>query len=712
MLDFDKEKHEKFVDSLISFNNTDEELTSKLDSLQSESKSFYNINKNKWRINNEYFRGTKKIKINGREIERITNPIWPRIRSMVGIETDQLPKAVVRPPLYLAYNSGTGEVDKEKRDDLNKNAKNLEKWFVEKLQELKWQSKATTLYFQKHKYNDAFLMPYWDFENNDFDFEVINPKDIMIDQNAMSLREAEWIKINRRKNRKYMVEHFGVEIASQLKYEEIEYDREEQTTDDESAKTSSNLQIWLFDRFVIYRSDTKILKKIINPFYNFDSDGEQYRKFLSIKTDEKSKGYLSMFDKAKDKEGNYNDDEVNEYYNRLKDEGLVDSEFTNLKNYFKYPRKALIQFRSYDDGESLYSYPGFEQLTPIADDIEDTKQQIMAYRQTAADPTVLYNSSEITEEDAKKALRRRSGEGIGIPVTDGNLRDNLIFDNGAEMPVSVLNNMRDSEAKLDETAGNNDVSRGRADPSNETAEGIRRIQLADQTPIRILTRFDEDAMQEVFEWCLQFIALFYNKEDHFISQEDDEMGEYQMPITNDILTEGIKVFTRTGSTMPIDKDTQRERARTDAKLRLISPETYFEIAEEYGDPKEQAYRTQNWNNGIVSDENLAEGQGGESKFSDDPNVEMAIAQNKEIMLGRNIDIVQGEDSRVHYDIHLQAFKEIEAMPEGPEKEAAKASATEHLKETVDKLASEGIDVEMIEPGQPANQPANPSPNAV
>lgn len=710
MEDSSKEKIKAFKDSIIAFNDTDEDLNKKLNGLQAEGQSLYSIKANKYEENKQYLEGTKKIEINGKILPRITNTIWPRVRSMVGIETDQLPKAVIEPPLYLAYNPLDGQIDTKKRDKLNKNAKDLEKWLLKKLQELKWQTIATRLYFQKHNFNDGYIMPYWDFENNDFNFENIHPKNVMIDQNSSSIREAEWTRVLLGKNRKYMVAEFGLELASQLTYTALEFGDSDNKPTDETSKTFCKLEMWIFDRFTIYRSGSKILKKIANPYYNFDSEGEQYRKFLSVKTDMKSKGYLSMFEMAKDKEGEYNDDAVNEYYKKLQTQNLVDGDFKVLKNYFNYPRKNLIQFKSYDTGEGLFSFPNFEQLLPMADDIEHTKQQIKRYRENVADPSTIYNSSEVTEEDAKKFLKRKTGQTIGIPLSDGNLRDNIIFDSGKEMPVSVGNNMQDSQRRLDETIGNNDVSRGRTDPNNETAEGIARVQQADQTPIRILTRFDEDAMQEVFEWCLQFIALFYNKDDHFIAQEDKNFGEYQMPITNEILTEGIKVYTKTGSTMPLDKESILERARNDAKAKLIPPQTYYETAEVYGDPKQQSYRLLNWSKGIVSDENPMQGAGmggDQSQFANDPNVEQAVNQNKEMILGRNMDIIQGEDSRIHWDIHLQGIKEVEGMPEGSEKEHAKAAFAEHLQETQEKLASEGIDINNLPPRTPANEPAQP-----
>jgi hypothetical protein len=103
---------------------------------------------------------------------------------------------------------------------------------------------------------------------------------------------------------------------------------------------------------------------------------------------------------------------------------------------------------------------------------------------------------------------------------------------------------------------------------------------------------------------------------------------------------------------------------------------------------------------LVSDADPNQTQG---RFADDPNVQQAIGQNKEMMLGRNIDIINGEDSRIHWDIHLQGLKEVEAMPTGQEKETAKAAFTEHLQETQDKLASEGIDIETLPSGQPTQQ---------
>lgn len=702
----------KFDDGIVKFSDEDKDLNTKLDALVEEGKSLHDSKLKVYSENQSYFNGTVKyVDQSGRQFNRITNFLFPRIRTMVGLETDSFPKPVVKPPLYLAMNED-GTVDSEKRAELIKKAQSVKEYVEQRWQKIKGQSILTKVYFQKHKYNDAFLMPKWNFEIDDYDFESISPKQVMIDPNADNIFDAEWVRVKWWKNKKFMLSMFG-DVAKQLTYEAKPIDDNDE---DNKSGTGVSLEMFLFDKFFIYRVGDKILKKIVNPYFNYDTDVEQYLKFIDGK-----ESYIDQFEKIKKHKTEVVDGEEKpmmdesgnpildiyasgKEFDSLKPEELADG-FKPVNNYFRFPRKPLIQFKQYDDGEGFYSYPGFEQHKRLADDIEDTKQQIKRYRENVADPSLIYNSSNVTEEDARKVIKRQTGQAYGIPLeSDQSLHDNILIDSGKEMPSSVFENLQDSQKKLDESIGNNDVSRGVSDPSNPTARGIEAVQRADQTPIRLLTRNDEDSMQEVFEWCLQFIALFYTKKNHYIEQETEEDGQIHVPIMASDIISGMEIFTKTGSTMPIDRFSQRESARNDAAAGLIAPQSYYELNPDYDEPKIQANRLLNWKNGVISDKPT---QDNSDQMMNDPNFQLAMSQNKEMMIGRNIDIVPGEDSRIHWDVHTKGLKEVDNMPDGPEKESAKAAFIEHLKETEYNLKLQGNDPNKLlqtkEPPAPVNQ---------
>jgi len=713
-----EDKTDDIENGVVLFSDENVTLNSKLDKRDEEGDPLYKKMNDQWEINRQMVENTETIEIDGKQKTRITNSIFPKIRTMVGLETDQMTKPVVRMPLWKTVEDG--EIDPKKRDEMLEKADDFETYFRQKWQDDQGQTILTKLFFQKHFYDDGFLIPNWNFDEDDFEFINIRTKDVKIDPNCTTIKDAEWVKLIQFFNKSKAIDRFGADNAEKIKYgaydinessSEYGKDKSMDNDGDKLRKSTVKVETWLFDGFIIYRAEGKegkkskiILNKLVNPYYDFDSEGEQYRKFIEGKADKK--GQLAKFAEAKDKEtGEFNDDKVNEIYDGIK-EGEVEGEelddtFKSVKNYFKYPRKAIIHFPAYSTGDSLYSFPNFKQGIPLADSIEITKQRFKRYEEHASEPTTYYNSGNITADEAKKFQRRRAGETVGIPLEgDESLRDNVLWDNGKEMPVSVFNNMADNENKLDDIFGNNDISRGVSDPANKTKGGIEAVQRADQTPIRLLTRNDEDAMQEVFEWMMQFIALFYPEPNHFIERNDDELGKYQTPITSEDVIEGIKVLVKTGSTMPVNKEAQREELRVDAARGIIAPETYFENLDEIDDPKKHAYRLANWKQGFVSDApvNSAPTEGGEQEDlgqEGDPNVRMAMEENVQMETGLNVDIKKGEDSKIHYDLHLRGIQKVEAMPEGKEKETAKAAFVEHLTETKEALAQLGINVDQL-----------------
>jgi hypothetical protein len=715
------DKSEDLENGAVLFSDDEEVMNTKLDNRDRDGDILYKKLNDQWEINRGMVTNVGTIEIDGKQMKRITNSIFPKIRSMVGLETDQMTKPVVKMPLWRAIDEND-ELDAEIRDKMLDKADDFESYFRQRWQELKGQTILTKLFFQKHLYDDAFLIPNWDFDGDDFEFVNIRTKDVKIDPNATSVRDADWVKLIQFYSKSKATEKFGKESADKIKYGS--YDVNETTSeygsdksaegagDDKLRKSTAKVETWLFDGFTIYRTDAKdgeskklILKKLINPYYNFDSDGEQYRKYIEGNPDKE--GQLGLFEKAKDEETDeFDDDKVNKIFEDIKENKVegeeLDSTFEPVKNYFKYPRKTIIHFPAYSTGDTLYSFPNFQQGIPLANNIETTKQRFKRYEEHASEPTTYYNASNIAPDDAKKFQRRRAGETVGIPLDgDENLRDNVLWDNGKEMPVSVFNNMADNEQKLDDIFGNNDLTRGVSDPGNPTKGGIEAVQRADQTPIRLLTRNDEDAMQEVYEWMMQMIALFYTDKTHFIERDDDDLGKYETPITNKDIVEGIKVLVKTGSTMPVDKESQREGLRVDTARGILSPQTYYESLDEIEDPKAEANRLANWKNqGIVSDapaqppvEELPDGEGGGQ--DGEPNARMAMEENNQMMTGMMVDIKQGEDSKIHYDLHLRGIAEVEKMPEGEEKEKAKAAFVEHIKETAEALGQQGINVEEL-----------------
>ena len=595
----EKTKDEEITENVttsfdISLNDSEEELIRKTDGWIEDAESFMSSKIKHWEDNDRWFDGKQwDNEKQEYQSDTVINRIFPSIRNMVGLATDSRPKADLLPaPAADLEQAG---LNKEK-------AKRLSLLFDQRWDELQMSSLTTKALFQAFIYDDAFLMPFWNYQENDLDVEIINPKKLKVDPTATSVDDAQYLIVEATKNRKW------IETNYPDKAKKVKYGASKSNQDSNSTKDQVDVHFVLTDEIRIVRAGKVLLEKSPNPYYEFRDDETQRAEWEKEELDMEA--------------------------------------FVPIRNYFRRPQKPIIPIPTYNVGE-FFSRSIMNQLKPVQRTIDKRKQQIDENANTTANPQWVYDSDQL-EEDKANLITNEPGLLIGISGGPAVIRK----EPGADMPNYVMTDLAHSESTFDNIMGHHDISRGGQDKT-QTATEAGILREADQTPVRLLVRNYEQSVLKLYQWWLQMVALFYTEEHYARVWGDKGVVDFVAINRNDV-SDGINIVVRPGSTLPTDKKTMRADAVQLAQIGLLDPLTLYEVLE-LPDPQKTANRLVNWKvNQTLSDKPVAPPQTSNSNIPGTPGPTGQMSPDVQWAKAEEERISQGDMPQIRPDMVTEA----------------------------------------------------------
>jgi hypothetical protein len=528
----------------LNLNDEESEMLIKVKAMISDAESSMADKIKHWKDNEKWFNGEQwKNERQEYQSDTVINRIFPAVRNMVGLATDSRPSVDILPA--PAETTEQADVNKQK-------AKKLSQLFEQRWDEIQMSVKGTKALYQAFIYDDAYLMPFWNYMDNDIDVEIINPKNLLVDPTATSVDDAQYVAVKADKNRKWIQDNYPDKVNS-VKFG---VSREVTTGYDVQSgiKDQTTVYFVMTDEIRIVATKDTILEAGANPFYEFRDEQTQLQDWLKAGNGQES--------------------------------------FVKLTNYFTRPQKPLIPIPTYNIGE-FYSKSIMNQLKPVQKTIDKRKQQIDENANTTANPQWIYDTDVIESEKAD-LITNEPGLLIGVPGGPNSIKK----EPGADMPSYVLSDLSHSETTFDNIMGHHDISRG-SKSKTQTATEAGILSEADQTPVRLIVRNYEQSLVKMYQWWLQLASLFYT-EDHYVRVWGISGVKDFVTVNRNDVSDGINIVIRPGSTLPTDKRTMRSDAVQLAQMGLIDPLSLYEILE-FPDPVKSSIRLLNWKNGIISD---------------------------------------------------------------------------------------------------------------
>lgn len=441
------------------------------------------------------------------------------------------------------------------------------------------------------------IKPFWDPKINDFNARAIDPKKLRISKSATKTDDSDFAIEEIDDTLVNLIKRFPAkkkEIMEKAGYAEDAEDQLLINNPDAQYK-----EAWLND-YVCFKYENLILGKIKNPYWDWDGliitpeeeasiygnntpenpglDGDKRRDFMAdikSKQDERKSVVAQQIVKSQapvqTPEGEIP---------QLEDQDEAQSFSAYYYNHFDQPRKPYIIATLFNnESKPVGQTDMINQATPLQQGIDETKQDIAENRRLV-NGQIKVDSGVMSKADAQKLRFEARGIIWGKGVKDGVTREM-----GEPLPNFVMEDMRDSEAGIDDIMAASSAFKGQRE-GQETKAG--RLALIEQSFLRLneLVQVIDYVNYELFNWFYQLAKVRYT-EHHYAKTMGKERSTEIITLIQDDFQDGTEVRVIGGKTLPEDRAFKYEQAQEDIKAGLLSPTDYFEIAG-YDMPEEKA----------------------------------------------------------------------------------------------------------------------------
>lgn len=240
-------------------------------------------------------------------------------------------------------------------------------------------------------------------------------------------------------------------------------------------------------------------------------------------------------------------------------------------NFLDYPEPPFIPLNFLNDGSSYIDLTSYiEQAAPLQRILDRRGFQIMDNADQAGSG-MIYNTNMIDKEEISNLIGAPD-ERVGVA---GDVRSAVARVAPPPLPDYVLQDKMDARDAIDNIFATHNVTRG----DNNTAKtlGQDKLQLGqDNTRMEEIARAVERANTKYYRMLVQMMKVYYD-EDHYYRAVGED-GQFDFIIMRaDLIEDGIDVNVAAGSTLPVNKESQREATEFLAQLGLVDPLTLYEV---------------------------------------------------------------------------------------------------------------------------------------
>ena len=434
------------------------------------------------------------------------------------------------------------------------------------------------------------IKPFWDPKINDFNARAIDPKKLRIfkaatktDDSEFAIEEIDDTVLN-------LIKRFPAkkkEIMEKSGYAEDAEDK--LLIDNPDCKYK---EAWIND-YVCFKYENVILGKIRNPYWDWDGlmiTPEEEKQLLETEDIEARRNILNGIKDSQDQRKTIIAEQIVRAQQpvqspegeipQLQDQDEPQSFSAYYYNHFDQPRKPYIIATLFNnESKPIGQTDMIAQATPLQQGIDETKQDIAENRRLV-NGQIKVDSTVMSKADAQKLRYEARGIIWGKGVKDGVTREM-----GEPLPNFVMEDMRDSEAGIDDIMAASSAFKGQRE-GQETKAG--RLALIEQSFLRLneLVQVIDYVNYELFNWFYQLAKVRYT-EHHYAKTMGKERSTEIITLVQDDFQDGAEVRVIGGKTLPEDRAFKYEQAQQDVEKGIIAPTDYLEIAG-YDMPEEKA----------------------------------------------------------------------------------------------------------------------------
>ena len=582
---------------LIKPDDKDDAVNDKFDWAKTNGKEQAQKIKDRIKEHNEFYDGDQiKYQLPQYKSDSVFNFIMPGVINMVGLLTDANFGPQVHPM----------PVDNE--DEFEKNrikAKQFEQALICLWDKLGVPEKATKMLYKYIIEEDVIIVPKWNYKEDEVDFEISSIGDWVFSKGSGSVENSPWAIRTSHKDWNFFANTFPDRI------EEIKEKLKKKNKGPDS-EGRFEVEEYFTDEVYVMRVQDLVLRNETNPYFEFRDKTRQREEH-----DEKG------FSKQK-------------------------IPFNEVRNYFKNPKKPVIQLSAYNSGE-LYSRSRMKQLLKPQVDLNKRMQQMDDNLVLGSSGIWIYDTLMISKTEMDKVSFKPYQK---IGVQGGS--ESLHREAGPGLPSGMVENTMQVQRAFDDIFGYHEVSRGQKVRTQTYGEAAL-LREADQTSIRLLSRNYQAALENLMRWWAQLISLFYTM-DHYLQWSDESGVEQFIKIKREDVSAGMHIKVKVGAQLSKDKAQQQEEISMLAQAGRIDPLTLYETLD-YPNPRRLANRLVNWTKyQVISDEQLS-GEGGPGQGNEQvlkQQAALAAEENERMSRGEQVEVNQDDVDQVHMEIH-QSF---------------------------------------------------------
>lgn len=520
----------------IKLGDSDKTLISKLNVRIDEGLSIRKKRMSDWTRNLKFFDGdhyaSMGFSLPNYKSNIFINKVFAGFRSLVALETDAKPSPIVASRITE---------DEDNKELIIKSNKKIESalndvWDLRQVPLI-----LTEIYYDRYILDDGYGMYFWNTVDNDVDFEQIKPQELLRSAGSTSIKDAEFLIIEKWRNRKYFKDNFPDKIDD-IKFTDrpVIDNVEEETVNDAERKNMALVYHYFEDELWIIKSGKIILSKQRNPFWEFRTSEEQ-------------------------------EEEIKERFN-----GEIPEGWQPIRNHLKRPEKPIVHFKGYHLGGEFESRSLMKQIIHLNVNINKRKAQIQDILNGTGSPQWIIDPS-VPEAKARQIT---SKPGIKIRINPGLIRK----EPASSPPQFTLEDLFHTERKFDDIMGLHEISRG-ATPTKRITKGeAELIKESDITPIRLLVRNSEAAIIGILNGWVQLMKLFYDQPHWTGKLGQRNLETYGEDLIREEIPDNLTVTIKVGSTLPVSKETRRAQFVRDFQLGAIDLLSYLE-AMDYPNPE-------------------------------------------------------------------------------------------------------------------------------
>jgi hypothetical protein len=483
--------------------------------------------------------------------DMVINKWFAAVRSLVAFETDAKPDPEVEARIDvsdLTYQSVVAGAKK-----------------VEAMIDYRWDTAnvpiiLTEIYYDRYNFNDGFGWYFWNAEIDDVDFEQIKPHELMRSPGSTCVEDAEYLIVAKNRNMKWFIKYFPDLVAEgKIKFEDMKTDFPLQLPQGvlkPEFQNACKVFHYFEDEIWVTFTDNMILERIKNPHWEWRTAKEQQT-------------------------------EITENF------GVIPPGWQPIKNHLVKPEKPIIHFKGYHLGGEFYSRSLVKQVLKLSLAIDKRKCQIqdnadgMGNGQWLIDPSVPLN--KVNMITSKPGLKIRINPNLARKETPPPLPEYIFLD------------LQHSEQRLDDIIGHHEISRGVQSTKRQTARESMLLRETDITPVRLLMRNSEAAINKIINGWVQLMKMYYDQP-HYIGVTSSRLreGTGQMLKREDI-PDQLSIQIKVGSSLPTSREQKRAEYQADLQRGVLDPLTYLELMN-YPNPIKILQRVTNWKVGIIGDQ--------------------------------------------------------------------------------------------------------------